>query len=115
MSDLTDLITALEHLKAPNRDIDLGIGELWPEPRPFDLSLKQNRGMKPPVYRFTESMDHARALMRKICSDHPCMIYGPTFDGLYRCSLLQRVDAYAASEPIAMCLAILYYWRNEAM
>lgn len=60
------LITDLEKLDGPCREMDLAVGAYWPDPKPFSMSIKQQRGMQPPVYPFTASIDAAVALAERV-------------------------------------------------
>ena len=58
----------LERVKAasgPDRELDLALGALWSDP-PFNLSVNQQRGGKPPVFKFTASIDAALALVERV-------------------------------------------------
>lgn len=58
-----ELIERLERADGPSRELDLEIGKYVPEPRPFNLSLKQLRNNRPAVPAFTASIDAALTLV----------------------------------------------------
>lgn len=66
MGKYTDLIAKLKKADGSDRQLDLEIGRLWPGKPPFSLSVEQQRGGKPPVYRFTASVDAANALVAAV-------------------------------------------------
>lgn len=66
MNRYDDIIKRLEQADGPSRELDLAIGEYWPDPKPFSSSINQQRGGKPPVFRFTDSLDASIALVERL-------------------------------------------------
>lgn len=60
---LRSLQQRLREATGPDRELDLAVGVLWGNP-PFSISIAQQRGGKPPVFKFTYSLDAVLALMR---------------------------------------------------
>jgi hypothetical protein len=113
---MKDLIRRLEAAAGPDRELDLAIGALWPEPRPFSMSIRQQRGGKPPVYRFTASIDSAVALAERALPDTAWNIAGNAPDAKGKVICMARLwfakgvgpVCEAPTAPIALCLAILH-------
>ncbi|AZO29391.1 hypothetical protein [Mesorhizobium sp. M1B.F.Ca.ET.045.04.1.1] len=63
---IEDLIARLEQLEAPDRDIDRELGALWPEPRPFNISLAAMRNGMPICPAFTSDLNAAVKLLERI-------------------------------------------------
>jgi hypothetical protein len=60
---LTTLAEQVEAAEAGSRELDLELGVLWPDPKPFTLTLHQCRGGKPPCPLFTEDASASRSLL----------------------------------------------------
>lgn len=60
----SELLDRLERLLSPDRSVDLEIGALWPEPRPFNLSDATMRNGKPVCPAFTGSIDAIVSLIK---------------------------------------------------
>lgn len=91
---MVDLIDRLRAGSGADRELDLVIGHLWPTPRPFDLSVTQCRGMKPPVYPFTDDMigiGYCIALAEKVM---PGMDFTITRD-----AVINRVSFWTRGQP----------------
>lgn len=58
------LLDRLWELDGPSRKIDLEIGALWPEPRPFNLSDRVMRNSLPTCPHFTYSIDAVVRLIK---------------------------------------------------
>lgn len=63
---IEELIAKLEHLEAPDREVDREIGALWPEPRPFNLSLSAMRNGMPICPAFTSDLNAPVKLIERI-------------------------------------------------
>lgn len=65
MTEIKELIERVGRASGPDRELDLAIGALWSDP-PFSMSINQQRGGKPPVFKFTASIDAALALVERV-------------------------------------------------
>lgn len=78
------LLDSLWELDGPFRRIDLEIGYLWPEPRPFNLSDRVMRNRLPTCPHFTYSIDAIERLIKARLpastgsSGRPCRYYSRT-------------------------------------
>ncbi|BCH33267.1 hypothetical protein MesoLjLc_51970 [Mesorhizobium sp. L-8-10] len=66
MTDLQTLLADVENLAGPDRNVDVKLGALWPEPRPFNLRGTAVRNGRPPCLHFTGSIDAARLLLKHV-------------------------------------------------
>lgn len=63
---IEELMVKLEALEVPDREIDREIGALWPEPRPFNLSLAAMRNGMPICPAFTSDLNAPVKLLERI-------------------------------------------------
>lgn len=103
MVDYADLIEQAKVGSEADRELDLAVGMLWPEPRPFSASIKQQRGGQPPVFPFTTSLDAVLALTEAVLPGwghqvgRPLQQYGAT--GWYASVFRERKEGEVGFMP----------------
>ena len=62
---MKELIALLEKAEGPTREIDVALGELWPDP-PFNVTTATLRNAKPVCPEFTSNLQAAVDLAEKL-------------------------------------------------
>lgn len=116
MSVLDKLLKRIQAATGPDREIDLLIGGLWPKPRPFSMSVDQQRGRLPPVLAFTASLDAGLGLVEKVLPGWSWNIgrfpsvraqLAEPIETEYGPAIGQRANESAATPPLAILAALI--------